>query len=267
MKQATRPVLRPIWPLAVLAISLYVCGCGQGGDPAPSASSWRFVIFGDTRGDFDPAKTPPCDISTATGVSAVLPQIAAKIASMRPEFVLHVGDLVCGDLYNIGIDFHQIPAGSAIPYASQFQAFKTAIRPITDAHIPFYSVRGNHEVSCGDGVNGTPDPALAAAYYQAYGQYMPQNDPNQPGLTYSFSHKQVTVVAVDQYSTLVPPLPTPVPWYAPAKIRPGVRTSGDTTRLTRSGYAISFRQPRRPSRSSWHTNRSSSPPAYPPLRP
>jgi hypothetical protein len=45
---------------------------------------------------------------------------------------------------------------------------------------------------------------------------MPQNDPNQKGLTYSFRHKQVTVVAVDQYSTYVPPLPPPVPWYRSA---------------------------------------------------
>lgn len=207
---------RLVWPLAALAICLWICGCGGSGDPTPSASSWRFVIFGDTRGDFDPGKTPPCDIATATGVSLVLPQIATKIAAMKPEFVLHVGDLCAGDLYNIGIDFHQLPAGSAIPYASQFLAFKNAIRPITTAHIPFYSVRGNHEVSCGDGVNGAPDPALAAAYDQAFGKDMPQNDPNQAGLTYSFSHKQVTVVAVDQYSTLVPPLPTPLPWYAPA---------------------------------------------------
>jgi hypothetical protein len=215
MTKATQPVSRSIWVLVALAIALCISGCGQDSTPAPSANSWRFVIFGDTRGDFDPSKTPPCDIATATGVSPVLPQIAAKIASLKPEFALHVGDLAAGDLYNYGVTFGQIPPGSAIPYADQFQAFKQAITPITAASIPTYYVRGNHEISCGDGIDGPPDPALAAAYQQAFGQYMPQNHPSQKGLTYSFSHKGVTVVAMDQYADLVPPVPAPVPWYAP----------------------------------------------------
>ena len=67
-----------------------------------------------------------------------------------------------------------------------------------------------------EGLTGPSDPALAAAYYQAFGQYMPQNDPNQPGLTYSFEHKDLTVVVMDQYSTYVAPTPTPVPWWQPA---------------------------------------------------
>ena len=211
MKQTTRFVFASVSLLTVLALVL--CGCGSGaGNPTPSAQSWKFVIFGDTRGDFDPTKTPPYDLGTATGVSPVLPQIAAKIASMKPDFVLHVGDLIMGDGYLDATEIG-IPGIVAIPYAQQFAAFKTAVQPITAAHIPLYTVRGNHEVSNTEGAHGNPDPTLAAAYYQAYGQYMPQNDPNQRGLTYSFSHKQVTVVVVDQYSTYVPPIPPPVPWY------------------------------------------------------
>ena len=126
-----RPRSRCIWLLAVTAVLLCVVGCASASTPVPSANSWRFVIFGDTRGDFDPALQPPCDMTTATGVSKALPQIAAKITQLKPDFVLHVGDLVCGDLYHVAEAFHQIPPGSAIPYARQFQAFKTAIRPIT----------------------------------------------------------------------------------------------------------------------------------------
>ena len=217
MKPTTRSIVVLGSLLTVLAIVLCVCGCGGGPavNPNPSAQSWKFVIFGDTRGDYDQAKTPPYDFATATGVSLVLPQIAAKIASMNPEFVLHVGDLICGDLYNVAIEAHA-PGVVAIPYDQQFGAFKTAVQPITAANIPLYTVRGNHEVSAMEGLNGNPDPTLAAAYYQAFGQYMPQNNPNQRGLTYSFSHKQVTVVVVDQYSTYVPPTPPPIPWYSPA---------------------------------------------------
>lgn len=206
------------WFICALLVAiplLFIPGCQDAhrDSALPSPHAWRFVILGDTRGDFDPAKTPPYDVSTATGVSLQLPRIAAKIASLHPDFVLHVGDLVGGDMYQEAALL--FPGVVAIPYAQQFQAFKDAIQPITAAHIPFYPVRGNHEVSNTDGVDGHPDPALAAAYHQAFAQYLPQNHPSQQGLTYSFSHKQVTVVVVDQYTNYVPPSPAPVPWYAP----------------------------------------------------
>jgi hypothetical protein len=211
----------PWYALVLLVVPmLFLFGCQeQHSDSAlPSPQAWRFVVFGDTRGDFDPAKHPPYDIATATGVSPQLPRIAAKIASLHPDFVLHVGDLIGGDMYKDAAELGVFPGVVAIPYAEQFQAFKNAIRPITAAHIPFYPVRGNHEVSNTHGVDGDPDPALAAAYQQAFAQYLPHNCPSQPGLTYAFTHKQVTVVAVDQYANYLPPAPAPDPWYAPHNV-------------------------------------------------
>jgi hypothetical protein len=186
--------------------------------PDGTTDSWTFVIFGDTRGDLDPTKKPPYNVNTATGVSLLLPRIAEKIASLKPEFVLHVGDLIAGDLYE-DILLLGVPDVIAIPYADQFLAFKDAMSPVNNANIPLYTVRGNHEVSNMDGSFRDPDPALAAAYYQAFGQYMPQNYDGsftgQKGLTYSFSHKQVTVVAVDQYAQFTAPDPLPVPRWMP----------------------------------------------------
>jgi hypothetical protein len=204
----------------VALLSGIICtNCAKDKVTEPAGTdSWTFAIFGDTRGDFDPARRPPYDAGTATGVSLFLPQIATKIASLRPEFVLHVGDLACGDLYEDVISMG-VPDVIAIPYASQFQAFKDAMSPVYNAHIPLYTVRGNHEVCCSDGSNGSNNPALEAAYYEAFGQYMPQNYDgsfaNQKGLTYSFSHKQVTVVAIDQYARYVAPDPLPVPAWRP----------------------------------------------------
>ena len=192
---------------------------------APIAK-WSFVIFGDTRGAFDGTKNPPYDIATQTGVSVDLGRIAAEIALLNPDFVLHVGDMIHGDSLHDAISLGYTNLID-IPYATQFQAFKTAVKPITDKGISIYTVRGNHEVSESDGISRPPDPALAAAYNQAFGQYMPQNytrawgrktGGEQKGLTYSFTHKQVTVVAVDQYSYWVPPSPPPVPWYAPKNV-------------------------------------------------
>ncbi len=205
--------------LVVLLISVTLIQCTKNDkttDPLANTDKWKFVIMGDTRGDFDPAKKPPYNLSTATGVSPFLPQIAAKIASMNPEFVLHVGDLIMGDSYKDAVEMGYFPGVVAIPYVNQFQAFKNATLPITAANIPIYTVRGNHEVSAEYGISGTIDSTLAAAYYDAFGQYLPKNNFAQQGLTYSFIHKQVTVVAVDQYSSFVPPNPLPIPWYHPA---------------------------------------------------
>ena len=173
---------------------------------------WSFVIFGDTRGD-DPGSSG-YDPKTATGVSPVLADLAFKIASMHPDFVLHVGDLTSGDLYQ---DMKMLEPSmniELIPYAKQFRAFKDAVRPITHAKIPLYTVRGNHEVSCLEGLDD-PDPGLAKAYKEAFGKNMPQNYNgvlgDQKGLTYSFTHKQVTVVAMDQYARYVAPKPPPLP--------------------------------------------------------
>ncbi len=202
----------------VLGLLLASCATDKVTKPAGTADSWTFVIFGDTRGDFDPAKDPPYDASTATGVSLLLPRIATKIASLQPEFVLHVGDLICGDLYEDVIAMG-IPNVFPIPFADQLRAAKDALSPIYSANIPIYTVRGNHEVSCSVGATGSVDPQLAAAYDQAFGQDMPQNYDGsfagQRGLTYSFSHKQVTVVAVDQYALYVAPDPLPVPPWMP----------------------------------------------------
>ena len=186
--------------------------------PAWAAAPWSFVIFGDTRGDWDPAKNPPFDTSTVTGVSLLLPQIAEKIAFLNPDFVLVIGDLIMGDGYKDAIEIGMTNL-VAIPYADQFRAWSNAMSSVYAANIPIYTVRGNHEVSNTEGVNGNPDPVLAAAYYQALGQYMPQNYDgsfsNQLGLTYSFTHKQLTVVAMDQYAQYVAPFPARVPTWSP----------------------------------------------------
>lgn len=203
--------------LLFFVLVVMISGCGGGGSSS-SSEPWSFVIFGDTRGDMDPGKTPPYDPATATGASLVLPPIAAKIAEFNPDFVLHVGDLIAGDLYDDTIAMG-VKDVYPIPFPDQFNAFKEAMRPVYDAGIPVYTVRGNHEVSCSDGADGYPKPELAAAYYDAFGQYMPRNYdgslPDQKGLTYSFRHKQVTVVGVDQYAVYVGPEPAPDPTWHP----------------------------------------------------
>jgi Calcineurin-like phosphoesterase len=212
-------IRKHVQPRSSMFIFIAVLGLCLATMPGPvwAAEPWSFVIFGDTRGDWDVNKTPPFDTNTVTGVSLLLPQIAEKIASLNPDFVLVIGDLIMGDGYEDAIQMGMTNL-VAISYADQFRAWSNAMSSVYAANIPIYTVRGNHEVSNTEGVNGNPDPTLAAAYYQAFGQYMPQNYDgsfsNQLGLTYSFTHKQLTVVAMDQYSQYVAPFPARAPtWY------------------------------------------------------
>lgn len=130
--------------LVALVLGMTPTGCARHKvvEPAGSTEYWTFVIFGDTRGDFDPAKEPPYNTSTATGVSLLLPQVAAKIASLKPDFVLHVGDMICGDLYEDVIAMG-VPNVVPIPYADQLLASKAALSAIYSADIPIYTVRGS----------------------------------------------------------------------------------------------------------------------------
>lgn len=186
-----------LFPLLLLA------GCG--GDQ-PAAESWSFVMFGDCRGDND----------TDKGVSPYLNTIAKKIASLKPEMVIIAGDMANGNcltpaspLYPAGGNFTD--AAAKTMYAGEFANFKTAMKPVYDysinSGIPIYTVRGNHE---NEDMGGAPIPVLKQAYQEAFSSYVPSNGPNnganddQRGFSWSLTHKNVTVVAADQYFNFDP---------------------------------------------------------------
>ena len=151
---------------------------------APVArADWSFVMMGDTRGHHD----------TTNGVSEYLPAIASKIAGLHPDLVLACGDLVNGDDVN---------ASAGLSYAQQFDNWKAAMAPVISSGISIYPVRGNHENNAGE---GPTVPDLKQAYHDAFAATLPSNGPNngtnddQRGFSYAFTHKEVTVVAADQY--------------------------------------------------------------------
>lgn len=145
---------------------------------------WRFVVFGDTR---DATRDTP------TGISPFLGKMAESIAAEKPALVIHIGDLVNGYYTTANSPVHG-------KYHAMFDHWKTAMKPIYDferrSGIPLYVVRGNHE----DGELVT-DESLKDAYRQDIATFMPQNGPQQEkGLSYSFSYRQATFFAVDEYS-------------------------------------------------------------------
>ncbi len=156
---------------------------------AYAEDSWSFVALGDTRGEDD----------TTTGASEYLPAIVSEIATLNPRFVLVGGDLVNGDALSDTPDVNN----PRIPYATQFANWKEIMKPLYDAGIDIYPVRGNHENYASD--HNPPIPSLKQAYFDAFDSTVPQNGPNngpddnQKGFSWALKQKNVRIVTVDQY--------------------------------------------------------------------
>lgn len=177
-------------------------------NPASAQDRWSFVMLGDTRGDNN----------TSTGISPYLNAIAQKIASLNPQVVIMAGDLCNGDALNTNSPVYPknsnfTNADAKAIYAGFFANWKTAMQPVfnysTGTGIPIYTVRGNHE---NEDMGLAPIEVLKQAYQEAFSAYVPTNGPNngltddQRGFSWSYTHKNVTFVAADQYFNFDPTL-------------------------------------------------------------
>ena len=171
----------------LLALLFFAAACGKG-------SSWSFAVISDTQGNH---AAEECINRPA------LEKIAADIVAEKPEIVLVSGDLVNGWMRNYGKDF-----------AEQYADWKAAMKPVYDAKIEVYPVRGNHD----DGPErlalpplparlepppGAPE-RLRAAYKDAFKEYsyIPLNGPaGEEGFEYSFVHKNAFFVGMDLYNS------------------------------------------------------------------
>jgi predicted phosphodiesterase len=136
------------------------CGCGN---PEGSCSNaWKFVVVGDSRGGTNGVNTE------AWG------HLVQAIVKEGAEFVLFPGDLTTNGTL------------------SQFQQWLKTSKPLYDAKIGVYPIRGNHD-----------DASLSAWNTAFSGSYrLPQNGPtNEKNLTYSVTHKNVFFVGLDNYSS------------------------------------------------------------------
>lgn len=151
--------------IRIFALFALLClaGCAEPG--------WRFIVTGDSR-DGD------------NGVNTmILGELASEIVDRQVDFVLISGDLVTG--YN-----------DQAALQSQLNTWVKTMRPVYDAGIGVYSVRGNHDVG---------EPAGVSAWNNVFkGEFsLPDNGPvGEKNLTYSFTHKNVLVIGLDQYIRL-----------------------------------------------------------------
>lgn len=158
------------------------------------AQTWKFAVISDTH-DNDKA-------NTSTGVTPYLAPIIHYIAEEKPDMVLATGDLITGALTE--------PTSPVFKkYDVQYAAFLKAVEPLKQANIPLYVIRGNHDYGEDNG-----DEDLQTVYTQTFANQMPQNGPvDAKGLSYSFVHKNIKFIMVDQYVNATNKEPTlPMDW-------------------------------------------------------
>lgn len=169
-----------------------LCSCNKG--CMNKSSAWKFAFISDTQGGKGQ--------DTAYCINKpIVDLIAADIVKEDPELVLVGGDLVNGWLRTFGKE-----------YSEQYAQWLDAMKPVYNAGIKVYPVRGNHD----DGPERLALPPLPArleppldyaekllkAYTGAFQNfdYIPENGPEgHKRLTYSFTNKNAFFIALDVY--------------------------------------------------------------------
>jgi hypothetical protein len=135
--------------------------------------SWRFIVTGDSRSDGE-----------LNGVNVpILTEIAHEILKRDVDFVLFPGDLVVGSR-----DQEELQ--------SQLTTWMDIMRPVYNAGIGVYPIRGNHDTG------GAKTSSESIAWNNIFtGRFaLPNNGPeNEKNLTYSFIHKNALIIGLEQY--------------------------------------------------------------------
>lgn len=135
--------------------------------------NWKFVVYGDSRGD---TNIPQRSVNTK-----ILGETVNAVIREKPDFVLFVGDMVFGH------------PGSPQNFESQMTVWKNTVQPLYDNNIMIYGVRGNHE--CHEPYNKAIWDKIFSGKYQ-----MPLNGPEgEKNITFSFKHKDAFIVGLDLY--------------------------------------------------------------------
>ncbi len=136
---------------------------------------WKFIVTADSRSD---------SASDHNGVNVtILSEIAAEVIKHDVEFFLFAGDLSVG-------------ASDQQDLEEQFMTWRGTMQPVYDAGIKVYNDRGNHDCS--------NYPSCIDAWNNVFsGPYaLPDNGPvGEVNLTYSVTHKNVLVLALDELKT------------------------------------------------------------------
>ena len=146
-----------------------------------SAAPWKFAVLCDSRASYSTDGLPAYYDATY-GISPYFQNVASALSRETGlDFVLYPGDLARG----------KKPALNDTQFAAALDQWNLQMKPVTDAGIPVYFVRGNH------------DAGNLAATWNSHITIPAVNpiiqDSAQSGLTYSFTHKGSLFVGLDEY--------------------------------------------------------------------
>ena len=129
-------------------------------------SSTRFIVTGDSRG-------------SSSGVNdTILAEIAQVTLEENVDFILIPGDLVYGSLNPVTLE-------------AELLQWRDIMQPVYDVGIGVYPCRGNHDA----GSKAAWDNVFSGLYA------LPANGPSgEENITFSFTHNNVFVVGLDQYT-------------------------------------------------------------------
>jgi predicted phosphodiesterase len=182
------PATRTVW--AVVNVE---------GDFAAASFPWSFAVLCDSRSSYasDPAGTAS-PYYAVDGTSPYFANVARALGREQGiDLVLYPGDLVRG----------KKPTLTGAQLAADLDLWVASVKPVYDAGLPVYYVRGNHDAyEVSDPANGTAAAIFAAHVGQPGSGANPVGAPLTAdtsaagGVTsYSFSHKGSLFLGVDEY--------------------------------------------------------------------
>jgi hypothetical protein len=165
----------------IMIASLVGCASISKSSSVSPSVMFKFAVTDDSRAAGGTA-------AKSNGVSTVvLAAIAKDIAAQGVDFILFPGDMVSGE------------TDTSTDLSSMLNTWKATMGPVYDAGIPVYVTRGNHEYNTP--TNGARNP-LDPSHTPFLAHFsMPTNGPkSELGMTYSFTWKNATIIAFDQYA-------------------------------------------------------------------
>jgi hypothetical protein len=202
MTSKAQGILAAIAFTAAVGGFLVACSGSSTDDVTPVQKDWSFAVLCDSRSSYasDPAGTLSPYYATS-GTSPYFANVASALAREPGiDLVLYPGDLVRG----------KKPSLTGADLAADLDVWVSQMKPVYDAGIPVYYVRGNHDAyQVTDPGNGTAAEIFAAHVGQPGEGTNPASlDPvtydsvtTGGPTTYVFKHKSALFLGIDEYVT------------------------------------------------------------------
>jgi len=141
-----------------------------------SADSWKFIVTGDGRS----GKNRPEDHNGVNTV--IMTELAKAMISEKPKFVLFSGDLIVGPKTDEEME-------------SQLTTWLGIMKPVYDAGIKVYNIRGNHEMH-------VPHPEVVWRKMFVGPYSMPENGPKgEEGMSFTVNYENTLIIGIDEFQT------------------------------------------------------------------